>query len=102
MGIGGGAILIPGLVFLANVPQHIAQGTNLVAFIPAAFVALIIYIKNKYVKFKIAIYIIISGLISALLGSKLAVHVDSAMLRRLFGIFLLVMGLYELFRKEST
>ena len=50
MGIGGGAILIPALIFFSNLSQHVAQSTNLIFFIPTAISALIIHIKNKNIK----------------------------------------------------
>ena len=47
MGIGGGSLLIPALVFFSEISQHVAQSTNLIFFIPTAISALIIHIKNK-------------------------------------------------------
>ncbi len=99
MGMGGGAILIPALVLTVNPPQHIAQSVNLLFFIPTAVVALIIHIKNKSIDFKMALPIIISGLIGALAGSWLAARLAAGDLRKLFGCFLLAMSLYEMFRK---
>ena len=100
MGIGGGAVLIPALVIFLNPGQHIAQSVNLIFFIPTAVVALVIHIRNKRVDIKMALPIILSGLAGAFLGSKLAVNLPGLTLRKWFGIFLLVMGSYEMFRKE--
>ncbi|AEY64936.1 sulfite exporter TauE/SafE family protein [Clostridium sp. BNL1100] len=99
MGIGGGAILIPALVIFVKPEQHIAQSVNLLFFIPTAIVALVIHIKNKNVNFRMGIPIVISGLGGAVLGSKLALSMNGATLKHIFGIFLLVMGLYEIFGK---
>lgn len=99
MGIGGGAVLIPALVFLANTPQHAAQCTNLVYFIPTAIVALIVHIKNKCINFRIAIPIILFGLAGAYAGSRLAASISGKTLGKLFGVFLLFVGCYELLRK---
>lgn len=101
MGIGGGAILIPALVIFIQPTQQIAQSVNLLFFIPTAVVALVIHIKNKRVDFKMAVPIIISGLIGAYAGSRLAVSLPGNQLKRWFGIFLLAMGIYELFRKTK-
>lgn len=101
MGIGGGTILIPALVLFMKPEQHIAQSVNLVFFIPTAVVALIIHIKNKRVDFRMAVPIIIFGLAGAYLGSRLALNLQGADLRRWFGIFLLAMGIYEMVRKVS-
>lgn len=101
MGIGGGAILIPALVIFMKPEQHIAQSVNLLFFIPTAIIALIIHIKNKRVNFKMAVPIILAGLIGAFLGSKLALALPGQLLKRWFGVFLLCMGIYEMFRKSG-
>jgi uncharacterized membrane protein YfcA len=102
MGIGGGAILIPALVIVLNPEQHTAQGVNLLFFIPTAVVALFIHIKNKKIDFKMAVPIIIFGLCGAFLGSWLAARIAGGDLKRLFGVFLLAMSLYEMFRKGKN
>ena len=102
MGIGGGAILIPALVFFGGVTQHAAQCTNLIYFIPTALVALGVHIKNKRVDIRSALPIILFGLIGAYAGSRLAISLNGKILGKLFGVFLLAVGIYELFRKRKT
>lgn len=101
MGIGGGTILIPSLVLLVNPGQHVAQGVNLLFFIPTAIIALIVHIKKKRIDFKMAIPIILFGLVGAFAGSKLAMSLPGSNLKKWFGIFLLTMGIYEFFIKGS-
>ena len=100
MGIGGGAILIPTLLFFTDLSQQEVQGINLIVFIPVAIAALIVHIKEKNVDFKLAFWIIISGIVGAILGSKIALKIDSNVLRKLFAIFLLFIGLYELLNRK--
>lgn len=102
MGIGGGAILIPALVLFVKPEQHIAQSVNLLFFIPTAIVALAVHIKQKNVDFKIGIPILIFGLGGAIIGSKIALSMDGSILRKIFGVFLLAMGVYEIFGKSKT
>lgn len=99
MGMGGGAILIPALVLAVSPEQHIAQTVNLLFFIPTAMIALVVHIKNKKIDFKMAMPIIVFGLCGAFLGSWFAARLAGGELRRLFGVFLLAMGVYEMFRK---
>ncbi len=101
MGMGGGTILIPALIFFANTPQHLAQSVNLSVFFPTSIVALWIHTKNKHVRYKLALKIIIAGAVGAFIGSKIAVSMSTHTLRRLFGFFILAMGVYELFRKAK-
>ncbi|HHY90536.1 MAG TPA: sulfite exporter TauE/SafE family protein [Clostridiales bacterium] len=102
MGIGGGTILIPALTLITDVSQHQAQGLNLLSFIPAALVASITYFKNKNIEFSLLLPLIVSGTIGSVCGSLFAVHLSSSLLRKLFGIFLIGIGLYELFWKEKS
>ncbi|KNF09248.1 protein of unknown function DUF81 [Gottschalkia purinilytica] len=99
MGIGGGTILIPALSLFTNLNQHQSQGISLFVFIPTAIVALITHFFNKNIQLKTAAPIILSGIIGALIGSSLAVMVSDDLLRKMFGIFLFFMGLYEIFSK---
>lgn len=101
MGIGGGTILIPALAIFLSVDQHMAQGVNLLYFIPTAIVALIVHIKNKSINYKIAIPIVLLGIAGAVGGSFLATRMDATLLKRLFGAFLAAMGFYEIFKKDK-
>ena len=101
MGMGGGTILIPALIFFASIPQHLAQSVNLSVFFPTAIIALLIHTKNKHVRYKLAFKIIVTGVIGAFIGSRIAVSMSTHTLRKLFGLFILAMGVYELFRKPK-
>src|SRR5690554_1312811 len=101
MGIGGGTILIPILVFFFNIEQQIAQSINLISFIPLSIVAIITHLKNKNIELRICLYIVLPGLIGAIIGSKIAIKLPSLYLEKIFGGFLLIMGMYHLFYKEK-
>lgn len=101
MGIGGGAILIPALIIILGMEQHNAQGINLFYFIPTAIIALAVHIINKRIEFKTAAQIIITGLIGAYFGSKLALSINGIVLRKLFGIFLMMIGIFELYKSKK-
>lgn len=98
MGIGGGAILIPALVFFEGVGQQLAQGINLTYFIPTAVFALIVHLKNKSVQIKTALILGGCGVLGAVLGAWLATTLDAGLLRKLFGGFLLFVGIYEIYK----
>ncbi len=95
MGMGGGTLLIPILTIFLNVEQLKAQGTNLIVFVPMSVVALIIHCKNKLVNFKIGIPIIISGIVTSILGSLIALNVSNKSLKKYFGVFLLAIGVWQ-------
>lgn len=101
MGIGGGTILIPALLFLVEISQHQAQGINLLYFIPTALVALFIHRKAGNLSGKVAKPLVLFGLVGAAAGAWLAVSLESALLRKLFGGFLFLMGVSELCKKDG-
>lgn len=101
MGIGGGTILIPSLVLINGLSQLEAQGINLIVFIPIAIVAIITHAKQGNIEFKYTKYVVLGGIISAIIGSLLANKINPENLRRYFGIFLLLIGLYEFFKKKK-
>ena len=96
MGMGGGTLLIPILTIFFGFIQQLAQGINLLAFLPGAVVSLIIHCKNKLVNFKVGIPIIITGVLSSVLGSILAMNMGSELLKKLFGVFLLLVGVFQI------
>lgn len=96
MGMGGGTLLIPVLTIFFNVNQHLAQGINLVSFIPMAIVALIIHLKNKLINFKGILFIIIPALLFAYLGTVLSKNFESQLLQKCFGGFLLALSIVQI------
>ena len=95
MGMGGGTLLIPLLTLVLGIPQQNAQGINLIAFLPMSIFALVLHFKNKLVKWKTALILSSSGLLSAIASSFLANSVNPQKLSFLFGIFLIVMGVID-------
>ena len=95
LGMGGGTILILLLGIFTNIQQHFIQGTSMVVFIPTSIVAIVMNVKNKTINYKISIPIIILGIVGAVIGSVLAFKFDSSFLRKFFGIFLLLIAIFE-------
>ncbi|WIF94346.1 sulfite exporter TauE/SafE family protein [Caminicella sporogenes] len=101
MGIGGGTILIPALILFTKFNQHQAQSVNLFTFIPIGLVAVIIHIKNKNVDLKLWFPLTITGILGAIIGSKLAINLSPNVLKKIFGIFLFIMAIYQFIYKEK-
>ena len=103
MGIGGGAILIPVILWVTDVTQQQAQGVNLLYFLPTA-AALVTHVKNGSVETPVAKSLIWTGLLGAAAGALLALWLEGELLRKLFGGFLFAVGLAELYkgRKRQT
>lgn len=100
-GIGGGTLLLIYMTAFAGVGQTLAQGINLLYFLPTAATALPSHLKNGYVDKKAAIPAIAAGLAGTALAAWAATGLDVALLRKCFGVFLLYIGITELFRKTE-
>lgn len=97
LGMGGGTILILLLSLFSNMNQHLVQGTNLLFFIPTSMVAIYMNIKNKTVDYNFSKIVIISGIIGAAIGSLLSLKIDSNSLKKYFGIFLIIISIFEIY-----
>ena len=85
------------LTIFLNQEQHIAQGANLIFFIPTCITAIIINLKNKNIKIKVAIPIIISGILGAMIGAKISINMPIEKLKKYFGVFLLIIAINEFY-----
>lgn len=97
IGMGGGTVLILLLTLFLAIPQHVAQATNLLFFVPTAITAIVLNLKEKNIELKVGITIIIFGIMGAITGSVLANKMDVRNLRKLFGIFLLCVAIHEIY-----
>ncbi len=97
MGLGGGAVLIIYLTVFADTEQLKAQGINLLFFIPIAITALGIYVFKKQIKWKTVLPLALGGIIGAIGGIFLADFIGGEWTARLFGGFIAILGLKEIF-----
>lgn len=99
-GIGGGTILIPALVFLAGLTQHEAQGTTLaIMLLPIGLFAVMKYYQSGHVQLYIAMFICLGFLIGGFFGATIAEWLPNIILRKAFGVFLMIVSLYTIFAK---
>lgn len=100
LGIGGATIIIPALIFLFGFSQHQAQGTTLALMVPPiGILAALVYYKQGYVDLKVAGLVCAGFFLGGLLGARIAIHLSSKTLERIFGIFLLFISLRMIFKK---
>lgn len=98
-GVGGGSLLLIYMTSFAGAPQTLAQGVNLLYFLPTAATALPAHVKNGYVERSALLPAIAAGLGGSALAAWAATALDVEVLRRCFGGFLILIGLRELLRK---
>lgn len=100
MGLGGGGVLI---IFLAleNIDQVMAQGINLIFFIPMGIVTCIINYRKGLIDNKAIILYSLIGMVGAFIGWYFLRFLNGIVLRKIFGSFLLIMGLIQLFTSSK-
>ncbi len=100
MGVGGGIIIVPSLVFLLGMSQHEAQGTSLgVLILPVVLLGAINYYKSGYLNVKFAIVLILAFFIGSYLGSDVAIALPDKLLRKIFGGLVFILSLKMMFGK---
>lgn len=99
-GIGGGSIFIIYLTNFLNIDQLVAQGVNLAYFICCATPAVFFHLKNNLVNIKALIFCSISGVITTIVSSILANTINIDILQRIFGVFLIYVGIKLVFTKK--
>jgi uncharacterized membrane protein YfcA len=98
IGIGGGIIIVPALVFLFGLTQHQAQGTTLALMVPPiGILAALTYYNQGLVNLKIAAFVCLGFVVGGWLGAKLATSLSNDLLERLFGVALLAVGVKMIF-----
>jgi uncharacterized membrane protein YfcA len=100
-GIGGATVMVPALVLLAKLDQHTANGTSLAALLlPVGILGVLEYHRRGQVNVAYAGILAAGLLVGVLVGAKLAGKLDDLVLRRAFGIFLLVVAARMLLAKR--
>jgi uncharacterized membrane protein YfcA len=89
VGVGGGIIIVPALVFLLGLTQHQAQGTSLfVLMLPVVSFAVLNYWKSGNVKWEYGLLIAMTFIVGAYFGSKLSLKISPGLVQLLFGILM--------------
>ncbi len=100
LGIGGAIIMIPALVYLIGISQQTAQGTSLAVMLPPiGVIAAYNYYKAGHVNIKFAIILAVFFLVGSYFGSKLALNIPQPVLKKIFGILLLLVAAKMLLSK---
>ncbi|WP_279230313.1 sulfite exporter TauE/SafE family protein [Thermohalobacter berrensis] len=89
-GSGGGTIIVPALVFLIGIEDHKAHATAISIIFPLTIVSTFIYFTHDMLRLNIAIVVGLGGSIGAYIGARLLNKVPSKILRKAFGIFMII------------
>lgn len=101
-GVGGGEIFVPLLIYVFGFSQHQAQGTSLAVLLPPiGLLAALRYYRAGYVDFRVALLLALGFFFGASLGAVLGTRLHAHILRRLFGVFLLLVALHMIFGRHA-
>lgn len=101
LGVGGGSLLVVWLTAVLAADPRLAQGMNLLFFLPAALCACFFHIRRKKLPWSLVLPAAGAGCLTAALGAFLAGRMGTDLLRKFFGGLLLLAGLSELFRRPK-
>jgi uncharacterized protein len=100
IGIGGGVIIIPALVFLFGLSQHEAQGTTLALLVPPiGILGAWTYYRQGFVDVRIAAFICLGFFFGSLIGARVATDLPSIIMEKVFGVALFLIALKMIFAK---
>lgn len=101
MGVGGGGLFVIYLSLFTDTPQLIAQGMNLLFFLFSAGASITVHIQKRHIYFTAVGIMAGAGILGSLLGSYTAGLVNQGLLRKIFGVMLIISGILSLKKKES-
>lgn len=100
IGIGGGVLIVPALIFLFGFGQSRAQGTTLAMLVPPiGILAAWTYYRHGDVDVRTAVLLVIGFFFGGLIGARIAVALPSAVLEKVFGVALLLISLKMIFSR---
>lgn len=107
VGVGGGIIIVPCLIYFLGFSQKMAQGTSLgILLLPAGILGVLQYYKQGQIDFKVVLLVALGFVIGNFWGSKLALSISDALLKKVFAFLLITIALKMLFidkpKKEET
>ena len=102
VGIGGGIIIVPALIYLLGFSQLSAQGTSLALLMfPVGILGVIQYYKQGHVDFSIVIILALGFVMGSFLGSKISLSIPQDLVKKFFAILLIVIAFKMLFLDKS-
>jgi len=102
LGVGGGGLLVLYLTLVLSTPQLQAQGANMLFFVAASGASMLIHVRKRKIDWHVVAICAAFALVGAYFGSQIAAAMETNLLRRIFGGFLVMSGVIVLFRRRKT
>lgn len=101
LGVGGGVVLVPMLVFLLGTEQHLAQGISMLFIVPTALSGLYHLVKNHLVNLRVAMFVAAGSIVGTLISANFVQYIPAADLKKLFGAFVIYSGIRMVLPKKK-
>jgi len=93
VGLGGGVIIVPALVFILGFSQHQATGTSLgILLLPAGIFAVLNYYKKGYIDVKVVLILFVGFLVGGYFGSRMSLSLPEGTLKKIFAVALILIA----------
>jgi len=102
MGVGGGVVLVPMMVLLLAVPQHLAQGISMLVIIPTVIVAIIKLRQANLFQYRMALLLATGSIIGSLLSSNVVQLIDGVVLKKIFGVLVIYSSIRMILPAKKT
>lgn len=89
-GSGGGTIIVPALIFIIGIEDHKSHATAISVILPLSIISTIVYMSHGVLNLNIAVFVAIGGIVGGFIGAKLLNIIPSRILRKIFGIFMII------------
>jgi len=101
LGVGGGVVLVPMMVFLLGIGQHMAQGVSMLFIVPTALSGLFYLFRHKLVDLRVAMFVASGAVVGTLVSANFVQYIPAADLKKLFGVFVIYTGIRMVMPKKK-
>ena len=102
MGVGSGGLFVIWLTLVTDTPQFAAQGLNLLFFLFSSGTSLLVHVKKRNILWGAVLVLSVVGIVGSLLGSFVAGFISATVMRKIFGLMLIVSGSFVLFARKKS
>lgn len=102
MGVGSGGLFVIWLTLVTDTPQFAAQGLNLLFFLFSSGTSLLVHTKKRNILWGAVLVLSVVGIVGSLLGSFVAGFISATVMRKIFGLMLIVSGSFVLFARKKS
>jgi uncharacterized membrane protein YfcA len=102
LGLGGGVIMVPLLIFILDVPIHVAAGASIVAVVATSSVSASVYVRDEITNMRLGMFLEMATTLGAVTGASIMVGISESLLRSIFALSLLYAAVIMWYQMRST